>query len=103
MAISKPRARSVKHAVLAGDEQITDTLDGSNTTSTIELTGPASKVSIQSSDSLAGNVEYSCDGKTFFNTTAFTAGVPVSYSTHNGGVVKITRTSGSGKVVVLAI
>ena len=102
MAISKQRARSVKHAVLCGDEQVTGVLDGTTTVEVVELTGPASKVSLQSSDTLAYNAEFSLNGITFFSSTAGTAGVPISFNTHNVGAIKITRTGGTGKVTILA-
>lgn len=102
MAISKQKARSVKHAVLCGDEQVTDLLDGTNTVQIIELTGPATKVSLQSSETLAYDAEFSLNGSTFFGTVSVAAGVPSSYNTHNIGLVKITRTAGSGRVTILA-
>ena len=101
MAISKAKARSVKHAVLAGEEQITDTLDGTTTVAIVELTGPATKVTVQTSDTLAVTVEYSCDGKTFFGSTAAAVGVPVTQSAHVVGVLRITRTAGIGRAVIL--
>jgi hypothetical protein len=102
MAIEKAQARSVKHAVLAGDKQVTIALDGTTTVGQVSLTGPSGKVTIQSSGTLAGNAEFSCNGVTFFGSTAFTAGTPITYSTHNVSVVKITRTGGSGQAIVLA-
>jgi hypothetical protein len=102
MAISKERARSVKHAVLCGDEKLSGVLDGTNTVEILELTGPASKVTVQTSDTLAITAEYSLNGITFFGSQAAAAGVPVSYSTHNIGSIKVTRTAGTGRVTVLA-
>lgn len=98
MAISKQQARSVKHAVLAGEEQLSPTLDATTTVYTFELTGPAQKVTVQTSDTLAITAEYSCNGQTFFGSQAAAAGVPVSYSTHVVACVKVTRTGGAGKV-----
>jgi hypothetical protein len=101
MPISKARARSVKHAVLAGEEQASGVLDAVTTVEIVELTGPASKVTVQTSDTLAVTVEYSCNGSTFFGSQAAAAGVPVSYTAHLVGAVKITRTAGSGRATIL--
>lgn len=101
MPISKARARSVKHAVLAGDEQASGVLDAVTTIEIVELTGPSTKVTVQTTDTLAVTVEYSCNGVTFFGSTAAAAGVPVTQSTHVVSVIKITRTAGSGRAVIL--
>lgn len=103
MAISKAQARSVKHAVLAGEEQISAFLDATTTVHVFELTGPAQKVTVQSSGDLAFTAEYSCNGSNFFGTQAVAANVPYSYTTHVVAVVKITRTAGSGKVSLLGV
>lgn len=79
-----------------------ETLDGSTTTEIIALGLAAGKVSWQSTGDLAGNIEFSIDGKTFFDSTAFTAGTPASYSTHNVTSIRITRTGGSGRLAVAA-
>lgn len=103
MAISKQQARSVKHAVLAGEEQISTTLDATTTVHTFELTGPAQKVTVQSSGDLAYTVEFSCNGINFFGSTAVTANTPSTYSSNVVSVVKVTRTAGSGKVSLLGV
>ena len=105
MAISKAKARSVKNAVLSGDEQSTKLLDGlspATTISIVELTGPASKVSIQTSGTLVGTAEFSINGSTFYGSTALIAGAPISYSTHNTSVIRITQTSGSGRASIIS-
>ena len=101
MAITKQQARMVRQPTLVGDIEATPILDGTNTTAIIELTSVAEKVSFQSSGDLAGNIEFSINGITFYGSTAFTAGVPGTYSTNLTKVVKVTRTGGSGKLSIL--
>lgn len=103
MAISKQQARTTKHAVLAGEEQLSTTLDGTTTVYVFELTGPSQKVTVQTSGTLAITAEYSCNGSTFFGSQAAAAGVPVSYSTHVVAVVRVTRTAGTGRVSLLGV
>ena len=104
MAITKAKARSVKHAVLSGDEQATVTIDGSTVSvALIELTGPSQKVSVQGSGTLAYTVDYSINGINFFGSQAVSATSPYTYSTHNVAVIRITWTSGTGRVTVLSV
>jgi hypothetical protein len=102
MAISKAAARSTKQAVLSGDELVSPVLDGTSTVYTFELTGPASKITLQSSDSLAFDYEVSVNGKNFVTGASVVAGALSSYSTHNISTVKVTRTGGTGKVSLAA-
>lgn len=81
---------------------VTDVLDGSNTSQTISLGASVSKVSVQSDGDLAGNVLFSLNGEDFFDSTAFAANTPVSYSTHNVLYVRVDRTSGSGSLILAA-
>jgi hypothetical protein len=102
MAITKEQARKVRQPVVTGDLALSVSLSASATTETKILSISAEKVSWQSDGTLAGNIEFSIDGVTFFGSTAFTAGVPGSYSTHLVRAIKITRTGGTGKLHVLA-
>lgn len=92
----------VKQKVDTSSRFSSNVLDGVNTTQTIQLGTAIEKISVQSSNDLAGNVSFSIDGKTFFNLTAFVATVPISYSSHNILYIKIDRTSGSGRLTIAA-
>ena len=103
MGYSKVQARRAKQAILSGDEQATPTLDGTTTTYTIDLTGPASKITMQSSGTLAYTYAVSVNGTNFDTPVAVAANVIASYSTNNVAVVKITRTAGTGRVTLIAV
>lgn len=77
-------------------------LDGTTTEEVINLGIAASKVSYQSTDTLAGNISFSINGQDFFDLTAFTATVQASYSAHNVVAIKVTRVGGSGRMVISA-
>lgn len=102
MAISKQQARKVRQPVLVGDHNVSAELSASATSETILLSSIAEKVTVQSSGNLAGNVEFSVNGVDFFGSTAFTANTPVTYSTHLVRVIKITWTSGTGRLHLVA-
>jgi hypothetical protein len=102
MAITKEQARKVRQPVSTGDLSLTVSLDGTTTTETKSLSISAEKVSWVSDGTLAGNVEFSIDGVTFFGLVAFAAATPGSYNTHLVRVIKVTRTSGTGKLHLLA-
>jgi len=102
MAITKEQARKVRQPVSTGDLSLSISLDGTTTIDIRQLSISAEKISWQSDGDLAGTVEFSLDGVTFFGSVAFAATVPGSYSTHLIRVVKITRTGGAGKLHLLA-
>lgn len=102
MAVTKIQARKVRQPVLIGDLAISKTLDAIITTDIVELSSVAEKVAVQSDGTLAGTVEFSINGVTFFGSTAFTAGAAVTYSTNLVRVIKITRTGGTGKLHIVA-
>jgi len=102
MGITKEQARKVRQPVSTGDLSLSISLDGTTTIDIRQLSISAEKISWQSDGDLAGTVEFSLDGVTFFGSVAFAATVPGSYSTHLIRVVKITRTGGAGKLHLLA-
>lgn len=103
MAITKTQARKVRQPVLTGDYSLSETLDAATTQETLTLSLAAEKVTVQSDGNLAGTVEFSVNGVNFFSSTAFTATTPVTYSANLVRVIRITRTSGAGKLHILAI
>ena len=62
----------------------------------------AQKITVQSTGTLAGNIEISANGTDFVSGGAFVANTPTSYTTHLCVAVRITRTGGTGKASVLA-
>jgi len=102
MAVTKAQARKVRQPVLVGDFAISSALDGTTTVDIVTLSSVAEKVTVQSDGTLAGTVEFSVNGTTFFGSTAFTATVPLTYSTNLVRVVKVTRTGGAGQLHMVA-
>lgn len=99
----KKESTKARQRVFTGDKQVTNDLDATTTTETIQLGMVAEKITVQSTGTLAGNIEVSANGVNFVSAGSFTAGVPTTYSTHLCVAVRITRTSGTGKASVLAI
>ena len=102
MAITKSQARKVRQPELIGDLAVSASLNGTTTVDIITLSSIAEKITIQSSGTLAGTVEFSTNGVNFYTSTAFAANVPLTYSTHLVRVIKITRISGSGQLHLVA-
>lgn len=99
----KKESTKARQRVFTGDKQVTGELDATTTTETLQLGMVAEKITVQSTGTLAGNIEVSANGTNFVSAGAFTAGVPVTYSAHLCVAVRITRTGGTGKASVLAI
>lgn len=87
--------QQVRTSVLLGS----DLLDGTTTTQTIELGDVCSKITFQSDGDLAGTIEFSVNGKTWGTPVALAAAM-TSFSTHNVAVVRLVRSSGSGRVTI---
>lgn len=102
MAVNKKEALRSRQKMATGTSVSTETLDGTTTTEIVRLACPASKVTVQSTGTLAGNVEFSVNGTDFASTTAFTANALVSFSTHNCVAIKVTRTGGTGTLAIAA-
>lgn len=77
-------------------------LDASTTQEIVKLGISAAKVSFQSTDTLAGTISFSINGADFFDSTAFAAKTPGSYTTHNVTLIKIIRTGGAGRMMIAA-
>ncbi len=102
MAIKKDEALKFRQPVGVDDVRSTGVLDGTTTTETMNLSMAASKISYQRTDTLQCTVEVSLNGVDFESATAVTTAALTSYSTHNIKAVRVTRTSGSGRLVVAA-
>jgi hypothetical protein len=103
MAVTKQQARKVRLPVLTGELYLSGVLDGTTTEEIIELSSVADKITFQSDGNLAGAVLFSINGLDFASSTAFTANTMVSFNTHLVRVIKITRSSGSGKLHIVAL
>ena len=81
----------------------TATLDSGNVSEIITLHFPAEIVSFQGSGNLVGTVEFSLDGVNWKNSTAIggSNGV-VSFSTYLVLAMKVSWTSGTGKLSIAA-
>lgn len=94
--------QQVRQNIATGQRDYTNELSASSTTEIIKLAGAMSKVTVQSTDTLAGTIEFSVNGRDFFGSTAFAATVPVTYSTNNFNSIRVTRTAGTGKLAIAA-
>lgn len=85
-----------------GTSVSSSTLDGTNTTERIEIGFPAEKVTLVTTGNLAANVTPMIGGAN--SNTAIAASTTPSTTTtsHMFSAVLISRTSGSGKVLILA-
>lgn len=102
MAYKKDEVAKLRQLVAVDDIRSTGTLDGTTTTETLNLSMVASKISYQRTDTLQCTVEVSLNGVDFEAATAVTTAALTSYSTHNIKAVRVTRTAGSGRLVVAA-
>lgn len=102
-AYTKKDIRKVITPNLVGFEVSTGTLDGTTTTETLELACPASKITLQSTGDLAYDYTVSVNGENFVTGASVAAGALSSYNTHNVSKVRITRTSGSGRVSIACV
>jgi len=100
MAFTREQLAKKTQKVSVGSQFSTEVLDAVTTEQIISLGSSASKVSFQSNDTLAGNVEFSINGVDWKDSTAFAANALTSYSSHNVLAIKVTRTSGSGKLSI---
>jgi hypothetical protein len=102
MSLDKKERSKTRQLISTGAVLSSNELDGTTTEEVINLGIAASKVSYQSTKTLAGNISFSINGKDFFDSTAFTATVQASYITHNVVAVKVSRTGGTGRMVISA-
>lgn len=98
MGLSLRKRAKATQEVKTGLKTSTGALDGSTTVEVLNLHGVAEKLSWQSDGDLAGNIEFSVNGRDFFTSTSFTANTPGSYNSHNITSVRVTRTGGSGQL-----
>jgi hypothetical protein len=102
MAITKAQARRVRQPTFVGDLEVTGTLSANPSVEILELSSIAEKITVQSSGTLAGNLEISVNGTDWLAATAFVATTIVSYNTHLIRLVRVTRTGGTGRLHLIA-
>ena len=106
MADLAPRGYTKKNVETRSQEGTkisTEELSADPAVEIIRFGGVPAKVSWQARGDLAGNIEFSLTGDTYFNSTAFVAGVPGSYNAHNVLSIRVTRTSGTGTLTISAV
>jgi hypothetical protein len=93
-----------RQKVITGTEVATVALSVSITVDVIKFGTPVSKISYQATGDLAGTIEFTIDGVDFFGSSALPAmNAPATYTAHAVTAVRITRTSGSGKLYIAAV
>lgn len=102
MAVTKIQARKVRLPTLTGDYALSAFLDASTTVDIVTLSCAAESITVQSDGNLAGTIEFSVNGVNFANSTAFAANALVPYGATLIRVIRVTRTSGSGKLHIIS-
>lgn len=106
MAVSKQQARKVRQSVHTSDMALTGILDATNTSEVILLSIVAERLTVHSDGDLAGTIEVSVNGVNWHAAGSFTANALTDASLagvdHLFRAVRITRTSGSGKLHMVA-
>jgi hypothetical protein len=101
MTFSRQDIQSLQLPVRTGDKTITGVLDGTTTVQIVDLGDVFAKVSFQATGTLLGTIEFSLNGVNFANSTAIAAANAIaSFSTHNVCSIRVTRTSGTGRLVM---
>lgn len=104
MGFNKAESNRLRTGIKTSENRATSILGSSNASDTIELNIVASKVTLQPSGDLVGTYSVSADGVNFVAVGALpAAGTLASYNTHNVIVIKFDRSSGTGRVVILAV
>lgn len=103
MAITKQQARRTSQSMFTGDIQQA-ILNASDPEVIMIFSNIAEKISFQASGDLAGTVEFSLNGKDFKESVAIPASNAIeNYDSSLVKAVKISRTSGTGRIVVAAL
>lgn len=84
-----------------GDTITTSVLSASTTEEVISIANPGSVIAWQSKDTLAANIEISLNGTDYISAGTATAAGISSFNTHPVRFVKVTRTGGEGKLVLV--
>lgn len=85
-----------------GDFITTDTLDATTTVEILQIANPGEIIAWQRKGTLAGTVEFSLNGEDFVDSTAFNSTAVGSHSTYPVRFIRVTRTAGEGKLVIVS-
>jgi hypothetical protein len=100
---TKKQSRFARQLTKNSDLAQTSALDTvSNTTEIVELSIVAQKVTVSTTNGMAGTVAFSMDGENYTTPVAISS-TPLTYSTNLVTLVKIVCTSGAGTAVVAAV
>lgn len=103
MTLERRQREKVIQQVKIGSRFSTVLLDASTTEDILTFGTVVEKVTFQADGDLAGTIEFSVDGTNWDDSTAIAASNAMdSYNTHNVAAVKVTRTSGSGRLHIAA-
>jgi len=102
--ISRKESVKLRNPVKVSDLRKTSILDGANAVEVVSLSIAASKITIQMSGTLAGNIKVSIDGAQFDTGIAIpAAGVLASFSSHLVTGIQVNRTAGTGTLTIAAV
>lgn len=100
-AIPKQKARIARQPVTIADIESMDIT--ANGVYDIPLSVAADKVSFQQKGNMVGTVEFSLTGANFAGSTAIPAQTAIgNYTTSMCKIVRVTVTSGTGRIVIAA-
>ena len=101
MGVDKKQRQLARQITDTGVHLVTEELTAAGS-EIIRFGTAVAKVTYQSTGTLVGTIEFSVNGSNFFGSDAFAATVPESHSTHNVTAVRITWTSGAGRLAIAA-
>ena len=84
-----------------GDILTTKELDATTSVEILKIANPGEVVAWQRAGTLTGTVEFSLNGVDFTDSTVFNTAAVGVFSTYPVRFIKVTRTAGSGKLVVV--
>lgn len=99
---TRKEAQQARQKVSPGVKVTSVELDGTTTTEDIKLGTPAEQVSVQGTGTLAGTFEVSLNGTDFVAGGSIAVAAINNYSTSLVVAVRVNRTSGTGRAVVVA-
>lgn len=102
MAISKKQINSKLRSVGFGEILVTETLDATNTEEILTIANPSGQLSFQRNGDLECTVDFSLNGQDYpAGLQLVIADATIyNFSTSVVKVLKVTRTAGSGKLIV---
>jgi hypothetical protein len=99
---TKKEVQTAQQKVSQGVRFVSVDLDATVTEEIIKLGEVAGRISVQATGTLVGSYEVSLNGVDFVAAGAIAAGSISDYSSTMAAAIKVKRTGGAGKAVVLA-